>query len=202
MIKDNDLQTYTQLMKTRFMEDPGVIFQVKDLERAGLLIEFQFESQIQAFMEENGVRVLEGGKGLLIGYFTKALPVDRLMKVMQQSSQKLLETVTEEELQVLQDRAVKQAQIIPENWQAAYCEGDVYHLLVVATDKALKGTGAFRALITPVIEECEKNKTPIVLETFNSDNLPIYEHFGFQLMESHSSAEMELTCYCMLRSWH
>lgn len=93
MIKDNDLQTYTQLMKTRFMEDPGVIFQVKDLERADLLIECQFENQIQAFMEENGVRVLEGGKGL-IGYFTKALPEDRLMKVMQQSSQKLLETVS------------------------------------------------------------------------------------------------------------
>lgn len=199
-MKENELKAYTQLMKTRFMEDPGVLFQIKDLERAGMLIELQFEGQIQAFMEENAVNVLDGGKGLLIGYSTNALPEDKLIPVMQRSSRKLMEVVTEAELQILQDRAVKQAEIIPQNWHTAYFDGDVYHLLIVATDKSLKGTGAFRTLITPVIEMCELKKMPMVLETFNPDNVPLYEHFGFQLKESHSSDEMNLTCYCMMRS--
>ncbi|MBU4439394.1 MAG: hypothetical protein L6276_11335 [Acetobacterium sp.] len=198
MLNEHELKNCAQLMKNRFMEDPGVIFQLHDLDRAELLIEAQFEGQIQAFMEENAVQILEGGKGLLIGYSTKELPEDRLINVMQQSSRKLVEIVTEKELQVIQERAIKQSQIIPQNWQTAYCDGDVYHLLVIVTDKSAKGTGIFRKLITPVLEECATKKEPIILETFNPDNLPIYEHFGFQLMESHSSDEMELTCYCMM----
>ena len=58
MLTKNELKTYTQLMKTRFMEDPGVIYQVKDLDRAELLIEAQFEGQIQAFMEVNALQVI------------------------------------------------------------------------------------------------------------------------------------------------
>lgn len=199
MLKESELKTYAELMKTRFLEDPGVIFQVKDLDRAELLIKAQFEGQIEAFMEENAVQVQADGKGLLIGYSTRDLPEDRLMNVMQQSSQKLLAVVNQEELQVLQDRAVRQAQIIPQNWHTAYGDGAVYHLLIIATDESVKGTGVFRKLITPVLEKCETNKEPIVLETFNPDNLPIYEHFGFNLMESHTSDDMGLTCYCMMR---
>ncbi|MBC3901003.1 hypothetical protein GH811_15405 [Acetobacterium malicum] len=199
MLKESELKTYAELMKTRFLEDPGVIFQVKDLDRAELLIKAQFEGQIEAFMEENAVQVQADGKGLLIGYSTRDLPEDRLMNVMQQSSQKLLAVVNQEELQVLQDRAVRQAQIIPQNWHTAYVDGAVYHLLIIATDESVKGTGVFRKLITPVLEKCEANKEPIVLETFNPDNLPIYEHFGFNLMESHTSDDMGLTCYCMMR---
>lgn len=199
MLKESELRTYVELMKTRFLEDPGVIFQVKDLDRAELLIKAQFEGQIEAFMEENAVQVQADGKGLLIGYSTRDLPEDRLMNVMQQSSQKLLAVVNQEELQVLQDRAVRQAQIIPQNWHTAYVDGAVYHLLIIATDESVKGTGVFRKLITPVLEKCEASKEPIVLETFNPDNLPIYEHFGFNLMESHTSDDMGLTCYCMMR---
>ena len=200
MLTKNELKTYTQLMKTRFMEDPGVIYQVKDLDRAELLIEAQFEGQIQAFMEVNALQVIEGGKGMLFGYSTKELPEEQLMDVMQQSSLKLMEVMTATELQVIQDRAIKQAQIIPQNWHLRYSSGDVYHLLVIATDESTKGTGVFRKLITPVLEKCAANQEPIVLETFNPDNLPIYEHFGFQLMETHASDEMGLTCYCMMRS--
>lgn len=63
MIKQSELKTYAELMKTRFMEDPGVIFQVKDLDRAELLIKAQFEGQIEAFMEENAVQVLARWQG-------------------------------------------------------------------------------------------------------------------------------------------
>ncbi|WP_303869981.1 GNAT family N-acetyltransferase [Acetobacterium wieringae] len=200
MMTENELKTYTQLMKTRFMEDPGVIFQINGLDRADLLIEAQFEGQIQAFMAENAVQVLADGQGLLIGYATREWPEERLTGVMQQSAQKLLAVVNQDELQVLSDRANRQAQIIPSNWHLAYGATDVYHLLVIATDRSARGTGAFRKLLTPVLKKCAAAQEPIVLETFNPDNLPIYEHFGFQLMESHHSEEIGLTCYCMMRS--
>jgi len=181
------------------MEDPGMMFQINDLERAGLLVDLQFEGQIQAFDRQNAVSVLDGGKGLLIGYSTGELPEEKLFEMLQQSAQKLLETATEDELLWLQKKAVQEAEIIPQNWHLKYFDGDVYHLLTIAIDKSLKGTGAFRDLIMPVIQACENKKLPMVLETFNSENVPLYEHFGFKLMESHPSEAMHLTCFCMMR---
>ena len=88
MLNENELKTYTQLMKTRFMEDPGVLFQVNGLDRADLLIA-ALEGQIQAFMAENAVQLLPDGLGLLIGYSTREWPEGRLAQVMQQSAQKM-----------------------------------------------------------------------------------------------------------------
>ena len=159
----------------------------------------QFEGQIQAFHLHNAVQALEGGQGLLIGYSSKELPESLLLEVMQQSSVKLLEKASEGELQFMQSKAILESEIIPQNWHVNYFDGEVFHLLVVAIDKSLKGTGAFRKLLMPVIATCEKKKMPIVLETFNPDNVPLYEHFGFRLMESHLSDKIDLTCYCMMK---
>lgn len=198
-MKENKLKEYAKLMKTRFLEDSGVIFQIGHLERGELLLSLQCEGQIQAFDQQNAVKVLDGGKGLLIGYSSKELPEEQLFEVLQQSSLKLLEMVTEAELLLMQNNAMLESEIIPQNWHTKYFDGEVFHLLVVAIDKSLKGTGAFRDLLIPVIQDCENKKMPIVLETFNPDNVPLYEHFEFQLMESHTSDKIDLTCFCMMR---
>jgi predicted acetyltransferase len=93
-----------------------------------------------------------------------------------------------------------EGEIIPQNWHIKYFDGEVFHLLVVAIDKSLKETGALRELLIPVINDCEDKDIPIVLETFNTNNIPIYEHFGFRVMESHFSDKIDLTCFCMMRS--
>lgn len=199
-MKETELKKYATLMTTRFLEDPGVMYQIADLERAEFLLTLQSEGQIQAFSKHNAVHLLDDGQGLLIGYSLKEIPAPLLLEIMQQSSLKLLEHATEEELLLMQNRAVLENEIIPQNWHTKYFDGEVYHLLVVAIDKSLRGTGAFRKLLMPVISSCEKKRMPIVLETFNPDNIPIYEHFGFQLMESHNSGKIDLTCYCMMRA--
>ena len=198
-MRENELKTYAKLMATRFMEDPGVRFQIQGLKRAELLMTLQFEGQIEAFDQHHAVQRLNEGRGLLIGYATSELPQEPLMAALQQSAAKLMEAATPAELQILQERALQQSEIIPQNWHERNTEGAVYHLLVIGIDKSFKGTGAFRELLMPVIEACEKKKMPIVLETFNPDNIPLYEHFGFKLMEQHTSEAMDLTCYCMTR---
>lgn len=199
MLKEKELKVYADLMSSRFSEDPVVLFQIGGMERAELLLSLQCEGQIQAFDKQNAVRVLDGGKGLLIGYSSKQLTEVQLFEVLQQSSLKLLEKVTEDELLLMQNNAILEAEIIPQNWYAKYFDGAVYRLLVVAIDKSLKGTGAFRELLMPLIQDCENKKMPIVLETLNPDNVPLYEHFGFRLMESHTSDKIDLTCFCMMR---
>jgi len=194
-----ELKECAKIMKTRFLEDPGVMFQLGNLERGELLLSLQCEGQIQAFNQLNAVRVLDGGRGFLIGYSSEELPEEKLFEALQQSSVKLLETVTEDEIVFMQNNAIIEAEIIPQDWHMKYFDGEVFHWLVVAIDRSLKGTGAFRDLLMPLIQDCENKKIPIVLETFNPDNVPIYEHFGFQLMESHTSDKIDLTCFCMMR---
>lgn len=72
-------------------------------------------------------------------------------------------------------------------------------LQVVAVASELKGTGAFRRLIDPVIAECDASGIPMVLQTHNPNNVPLYEHFGFKLVEKVDSKELELSCYNMAR---
>lgn len=199
-LKEIELKKYAKLMAARFMEDPGVMFQIMDLERSEYLLTLQAEGQIQAFSQHNAVQVLDDGLGFLIGFSSKKLPEPLLLEVMQQASLKLLEKATEDELLFMQSRAMIENEIIPQNWHAKYFDGEVFHLLVVAIDKSLKETGAFRKLLMPVILSCDKEKMPIVLETFNPNNVPIYQHYGFQLMESHTSDKIDLTCFCMMRA--
>jgi len=198
-MKEDELKKYAHLMTARFLQDPGVQFQIDNLERAELLFSLQCEGQIHAFNRHNAVHVLDGGKGFLIGYSTKELSEELLLEVFQQASLKLLEAATPDELLALQNKALLENEIIPQNWHFKYFDGDVYHLLVVAIDISEQGTGAFRKLLTHVLRDCDHRKLPIVLETFNPLNLPIYEHFGFQLMESKSSDQIGLTCFCMMR---
>lgn len=198
-MEENKLKEYVNLMKTRFLEDPGVLFQIGGLDRAEALFSLQCEAQIQAFDRQNAVQLLEDDKGFLIGFFSELLPFDKFIETLQEASSKLIEAATDEELLYIQNNALLSNEVTPLDWHNQYISGNVFHLLTVVVDKSLKGTGALRKLIMPVIADCEARKIPIVLETHNPDNVPLYEHFGFQLMESHVSEKIDLKCFCMMK---
>jgi len=199
MLNEKELKEYTHLMASRFLKDPGFIAQIGALERAEMLLYLQCEGQIRAFDKQNAVKVLENGQGLLIGYSSNSLNEEQLMEDLGQDSSKLMELITKEELLSMQNNAVLAGEITKPDWFVNYFDGEVFHLMITVIDESLKGTGAFRRLLTPVIKECEEKKMPIVLQTHNPENVPIYEHFGFRLMESPTSDRIDLTCFCMMR---
>jgi N-acetylglutamate synthase-like GNAT family acetyltransferase len=199
MLDEKVLKAYTELMASRFIKDPGVMAQVNGLERAKMLFTLSCEGQILAFDQRNLLQVLENGKGLLIGYSSDTFTQEQLLEVYQQASSRLIETATETELLIMQDKSIKVNRITDRSWYSKYTDKDVYNLLVIVVDESLKGTGAFRRLLMPAIKQCDEKGLPIVLQTHNPQNVPIYEHFGFRIMESTSSEEIDLTCYCMMR---
>lgn len=84
-------------------------------------------------------------------------------------------------------------------WQKEFIKGCFFRLKIIAVHKSLRGTGIFRKLITPLIEKAEKESIPIVLETHNPENVPIYEKFGFNLVKTITHPLAEITQYCMVR---
>lgn len=199
MLNEKEIKEYAQLMSARFLKDPGFIAQMGDLERAAMLACLQFEGQIRVFDQQSAVHVLENSKGFLIGYSSYSLNEEQLLEDLKQTSFKLMETATKEELLFMQNNAAVAGEITKPDWYTQYIDGEVFHLMVIVIDESLQGTGAFRRLLTPVIKACEEKKMPIVLQTHNPDNVPIYEHFGFRLLESHTSDKIDLTCFCMMR---
>ncbi len=201
MLNEKEIRDYAQLMSSRFLEDPGVLLQIGGLERADMLFYLQYDGQIRAFDQQSAVQVLENSKGLLIGYSSNSLNEKQLLQLqedLKQASLKLMEVATKEELLFMQNNALLAGEVTKPDWYTNYCDGEVFYLMVIVIDQSLKGTGAFRRLLTPVIKECEEKMIPIVLQTHNPENIPIYEHFGFKLMESHTSDIIDLTCFCMM----
>jgi len=77
---------------------------------------------------------------------------------------------------------------------------EYYHLLVVAIDKRFRGTGAFRELITPFLQQSDAKGIPIILETHNQSILGIYQHFGFGICQEFAADNIDFKQYCMIRN--
>lgn len=188
------------LMADRFAADPGIKAQTEGLKRGADIVKLQCCGQVRAFASAGFLTLLDGGPSFLIGYRSDALPPEYLVEVLQDASRELLGALSADELMQLQEKVAPVAAISDEFWYARHFPNRaVYVLQVVAVASELKGTGAFRRLVSPVIAECDASGIPMVLQTHNPDNVPLYEHFGFKLVEKVDSQELELSCYNMAR---
>ena len=91
------------------------------------------------------------------------------------------------------------SKVLDFKWPKEFVKGRHYRVKIISIDKSLRGTGAFRKLITPAIEFSDQEQIPMVLETHNPSNVGLYEHFGFELVKTISSPETHVQQYCMIR---
>lgn len=85
------------------------------------------------------------------------------------------------------------------HWQETFVGKDYYHLVMIAVHPDLKGTGAFRKLIEPLLNQADTEKKPVILETHNPKLIDLYTHFGFELVQTLSNKNIDLKQYCMIR---
>jgi len=87
------------------------------------------------------------------------------------------------------------------NWYRKYCKRP-YCFTQFAVAGKRRGTGLARQMLEELFDHVQKQNDCIVLETFTPGNVPLYEHFGFQLMETQESGNGRLTEYRMLKWLH
>jgi len=56
-----------------------------------------------------------------------------------------------------------------------------WYLMVVGSDPARRGQGHGRAVIQPVLDDCDRDGLPAYLESSSPDNVPYYARFGFEV---------------------
>ncbi|MHA1685790.1 MAG: GNAT family N-acetyltransferase [Candidatus Heimdallarchaeaceae archaeon] len=74
-----------------------------------------------------------------------------------------------------------------------------WYLSSIAIDPLYQGKGYASKLIRPMFERIDEEGLPCYLETQNEQNIPIYEHYGFELIESLPIPKTSIWNHAMIR---
>ena len=74
-----------------------------------------------------------------------------------------------------------------------------WYLYNLSVRKEAQGKGIAKKLLLPVLEFCDDEKMVTYLETNKESNVPMYEHFGFELKETNLVPESSVKHYSMVR---
>ena len=87
---------------------------------------------------------------------------------------------------------------IHHQWMA----GPHWYLALLGVSPRSQGQGIGGALLTPVLQRADQEGLPCYLETFGSQNVPFYEHRGFQVVYAGVEPQSQLAFWAMKREPH
>ena len=74
------------------------------------------------------------------------------------------------------------------------------YLQVLGVRSDLQGRGLSSKLVRPMLTRLDEEGLPSFLETQNPANVPLYEHFGYELADESILPDSDLTSWAMIRS--
>jgi GNAT superfamily N-acetyltransferase len=74
-----------------------------------------------------------------------------------------------------------------------------WYLALLGTKPNCQGQGYARKLLQYMFTCIDKENMPAYLETHDRENIPIYQHFGFQIVEEEIVPDTDVFHYAMLR---
>lgn len=195
------LKTAARVLAAGFMEDPLNIAILEGLTDKRKLMTAHATISVKHALKTKSLYLLENNpQAVLIGIDSKE---ENKFRDLQQILNVYLTTfiiLSFKDLKRIAGNYRKVSKILSFTWHKEFVKNRYYRLKVIAIDKSLRGSGAFRKLISPMIEYADREGIAMVLETHNHDNVGLYEHFGFELVKTISSAETEIRQYCMIRN--
>jgi GNAT superfamily N-acetyltransferase len=194
------IRTVARVMADSFMEDPlnQVVFE--GVEKKDELIHAHTVIHTRHAVNSGSLRLLDGNpEAFLIGFDSKDERWWREMALVFKIYLKTFKTLGIKDFKKIIANNKKTKEILSFDWHREFVGGRHYRVKIIAIDKDMRGTGAFRRLITPAIEFCDAQRIPMVLETHNPDNVGLYAHFGFELVKTIASEDINVKQFCMIR---
>ncbi|MHA2226866.1 MAG: GNAT family N-acetyltransferase [Candidatus Hodarchaeales archaeon] len=74
-----------------------------------------------------------------------------------------------------------------------------WYLFILGVDTVHQGKGFAGALLRPMLARIDEEGLPSFLETHDEKNVPLYEHFGFTVIEKADILGLDVTNWAMLR---
>ena len=86
------------------------------------------------------------------------------------------------------------------SWHKELVGKKYYDVKYICIDEQLRHKGYFRKMMTPIIKSAKEANIPIVLETYNIQNVPKYEHLGFELVKTIACEnKTDIKQYCLIK---
>lgn len=74
-----------------------------------------------------------------------------------------------------------------------------WFLQIIGVEPRFQGKGYAGELLKPMLARIDEEGLPCYLETIDENNVPLYEHFGFTVVEQSTIPGTDLTNWAMLR---
>ena len=186
------------LLAECFWEEPGVKAQCRGIPDGLSIFQKQCRGQARAFFCLGRLEIFRDIDGVTMGYFSAE--ETRLAELLREELGQLLATFPARDLQAMQENSQAVLEIARPAWYRAHLDPaqEVYVLQAVAVRKERRGTGVFRKLLTPLMEEAAGRNCPVVLQTFERETAEKYQHMGFRLLETIPSQTLPLTAYNLM----
>jgi len=200
ILDKNTIESVVKVMADSFKTDPLNQTLLNGLTRKDELLHAHSLIHIDTAIKAKSLKLLDGNpKAFLVGLDSNDESVLRDIRMVIKVYQKTLTMLGWRDIKTILSNNKKIKNVVNFKWQKEFINDRYYRIKIVAVDKELRGSGAFRRLVTPVLDQCDKSNIPVVLETHNYNNVGLYEHFGFQLVKTIESDSTDIKQYCMIR---
>lgn len=189
-----------KLLADCFLEDQLVQSQIKGIENPDKFLEKLFLSQMSVLNHTCEIHSLDKEfQSILVGYEKKKHRLLREIVLSILCQLRISKYMTSDELKIFAQNSKESRNNIDLNWHKEFVKGNYYYIKVIAIAKECRGKGAFRKLISPIIHLSREKDIPIVLETNTPENIPIYQHFGFELVRTIPGSAVDFCQYCFIK---
>ncbi len=189
-----------KLLVECFLEDQLVLKQIKGIENQKEFLEKLFLSQMFVLNKTCEIYSLdENLNSLLVGYEKKKYSLFREIILSVLCQIKLLNSINGSDLKIFAQNSKKAMESVDLKWHREFIKGNYYYIKIIAIAKEHRGRGVFRKLMMPIIHKCNEKFIPIILETNTPENIPIYEHYGFELIRTIPENKTGFCQYCFIK---
>ncbi len=195
------IRTAAKVMSNSFLDDPMNGAQLQGITNPEKLLKVHSLLHARHAAQHGSLHILddEDPRAFMIGYDSLDRPWLSEKLLMLKMVMATIWNLSLQDFRMLTKNIKRHGKALNLSWYKRTIKGRHYRMKVIAVDPMLRGTGAFRRLITPALDYADAERIPVVLETHNPKNMGLYEHFGFELVSTITSSETHISQYCMIR---
>ncbi len=200
-LKEKDFNDVCKMVTERLLDSVEASFQLNEITDKYSLIYHFTHARISYWKNIGEVWIIGEIEGMLSGHFRKDESFINSLRLSLSMIKKVIKTLSKEDKKRLKSNLKESAGAENIKWRNKVCKRQNYYYIdLIAISHNLKGSGAFRKLMEPIIARMEQDNIPILLDTHDKNNVPIYEHFGFEIVDMHQSKfNHKLIQYSMIK---
>lgn len=201
-IRENELEQATKQMLEIFFDTLDISIATKgiDTEKAKKIIYENLYWDMVYYYKYGDVFTYDDDfSGFVFLINGKRHSFIKLVIISLKAGKKINSILNKKEIKIYTNNAKKVQAIHSFKWYKKR-KNVPYYLAHMGIDKEKRGTGIFRKMMEFVFEYVKKYNTEIAIETFVAENASIYEHMGFELVETVESEDKAFKEYRMIKT--